>query len=92
MLYADNGGIVCVYVGGGKTCEDDDAIVTVFEAEQLTMFEKKTETKLQRTLNQVPPTSPLALEAAGPRYMQMMQCVYLGGFIDPNADIIPKIT
>ena len=46
---------------------------------------------LLRTLNQVLPTSPLVVEAAGQRYMQTMQFLYLGGLIDANADIMPEI-
>ena len=65
-------------------------IVTVFEAAGLTVFEKKTETMLLPTLNQVLPTSPLIVEAAGQRYMQMTQVLCLGGLIDANADIMPR--
>ena len=54
------------------------------------MPKKKTETMRLRTLNQVLPTSPL-VEAAGQRYMQTMQFLYLGGLIDANADITPEI-
>ena len=43
------------------------------------------------TLNQVLPTSPLVVEAAGQRYMQTMQFLYLGGLIDANANIMPEI-
>ena len=47
-------------------------IVTVSEAAGPTVSEKKTETMLLRTLNQVLPTSPFVVEAAGQRYMQTM--------------------
>ena len=55
------------------------------------MFENKTDTMLLRTLNLVLPTSPLAVEAAGQRYIQAMLFLYLGGLIDANADIMPEI-
>ena len=62
-------------------------IVTIFEAAGPTVSEKKTETMLLRTLHQLLPTSPLVVEAAGQRYKQTMQFLYLGGLIDANADI-----
>ena len=46
---------------------------------------------LLRTLNQVLPASPLVVEAAGQRYMQAMQYLYLGGLIGANADIMPEM-
>ena len=46
---------------------------------------------LLRTFNQVLPTSPIVVEAAGQRHMQTMQFLYLGGLIDANADIMPEI-
>ena len=55
------------------------------------VFPVGTETMLLRTLNQVLPTSSLVVEAAGQRYMQTMQFVYLGELIDANADIMPGI-
>ena len=66
-------------------------IVTVFEAAGLTVSKKKTETTLQRTLGQVLPTSPLAVESVGKRYMQTIQFMSLGGLIDSRADIMPEI-
>ena len=66
-------------------------MVTVFEAAGLTVSGKKTETMLLCTLNQVLPTSPLVVEAAGRRYMQTMQFLYLGGLIGANADILSEI-
>ena len=64
-------------------------IVTVFEAAGLTVSEKETETMLLRTPNQAIRTSPLVVEAAGQRYMQTMQFLYLGGLVDASADIMP---
>ena len=48
------------------------------------MSENKTETTLLRTPNQLFLTSPTVVEAAGQRYMQTMQFLYLGGIIDAN--------
>ncbi|MEP3868643.1 MAG: hypothetical protein ABJM32_09625, partial [Parasphingorhabdus sp.] len=62
-------------------------IVTVFEAVGLTVSEKKTETMLLRTPDQTFTTSPLAIEAAGQKYKQTTQFLYLGGIIHENADL-----
>ena len=48
-------------------------IVTVFEAADLTVSEKKIETMLLRTPDQALCTSPLVIEAAGQSYRQTMQ-------------------
>ena len=45
------------------------AVLTVFKVAGLTVAEKETETMLLRTPNQTLRTSPLAVEAAGQRYM-----------------------
>ena len=66
-------------------------IVTVFEAEGLTVSEKKTETMLLRTPDQAPRTSPLVIEAAGQRYRQTTQFLHLGGLVDASANIMPEI-
>ena len=66
-------------------------IVTVFEAAGLTVSEKMTEYMLLRTPDHAPYTSPLVNEAAGQRYRQTTQFLYLGGLIDTSADIIPEI-
>ena len=65
-------------------------IVTVFETAGLTVSEKP-ETMLLRTPGQAPCTSPLVIEAAGQRYRQTTQFLYLGGLIDASADIMPDI-
>ena len=67
-------------------------IVIVFEAAGLTVSEKKTENMLLRTPNQAPQTSPPVIEAAGQKYRQTMQCLYLGGLVVASADIMPEIT
>ena len=61
------------------------AIVTVFEAAGLTVSENKTETMLLRTPDQTSPAPPLVIEAAGQRYRQMTQFLYLGGMIRESA-------
>ena len=89
MLYADDAGIVSKSAEGlGKMMT---VIVTVIEAAGITVSGEKTETMLLCTLNQVLPTSPLVVEAAGQRNKQRMQFLYLGGLIDANADITPEI-
>ena len=65
-------------------------IVTVFEAAGLTVSE--TETMLLRTPDQAPCTSPLGIEAAGQRYRQTTQFLYLDGLVDASADSMPEIT
>ena len=66
-------------------------IVTVFEAAGLTVSEKKTETMLLRTPGQAPCASPLVIEAAGQRYTQTTQFLYLDGLVDASADNMPEI-
>ena len=66
-------------------------IVTVFKAAGLRVSEKKTETMLLRTPHRAPCTSPRAIEAAGQRYRQTAQFMYLGGLIDACVDIMPEI-
>ena len=89
MLYADDAGIVSKSAKG--LAKVMIVIVTVFAAAELTVSEKKTETMLLRTLNQVLPTSPHAVEPAGQRYMQTMQFLCLGGLVNANADNMPEI-
>ena len=52
--------------------------------------EKKTDTML-RTPDQASRTSPLVIEAAGQRYRQATQFLYLGGLVNASADIMPEI-
>ena len=84
MLYAEDAGIASESAEG--LAKIMTIILTVFKAAGLTVSEKKTETMLLRTPNQVLPTSPLVVEAAGQRYMQTMQFLYLGSLIGPNTD------
>ena len=88
MLYADDAGIVSKSAEG--LAKMMTVIVTVFEAAGLTVSEK-TETMLLRTPDQAPCASPLVIEAAGQRYRQTTQFLYLGGLIDTGADIMPEI-
>ena len=46
---------------------------------------------LLRTPDQVPCTSPLVIEAAGQRYRQATQFLYLGGLVDASANSMPEI-
>ena len=66
-------------------------IVRIFEAAGLTASEKKTETMLLQIPDQAPCTSPLVIGAAGKRYRQTMQFLYLGGLIDASDHIMPEI-
>ena len=89
MLYADDAGIVSKSAEG--YAKMITVIVTVFEAAGFIVSETKIVTILLRIFNQVVPTSPLVVKAAGQRYMQKMQVLYLGGPIDANANIMPEI-
>ena len=46
---------------------------------------------LLRTPNQIPFTSPLAIEAAGQNYKQTVQVLYPGGLVSKTADNMPEI-
>ena len=89
MLYADDADILSKLAEG--LAKMMTVIVIVSEAAGLTVSEKKTETILLRTPNQAIRTSPLVVEAAGQRYMQTIQFLYLGGLVDAKADIMPEI-
>ena len=88
MLYADDAGIVSKSVEG--LAKMITVIVKNFGATGFTVY-KKTETMLLRTPDQAPCTSPLVIEAAGQRYKQTTQFLYLGGLIDASADLMPEI-
>ena len=87
MLYTGDAGIASKSAEGLAKMI---VIVTVVEAADLTVSEK-TETMLLRTPDQAPCTSPLVIKAAGQRYRQAAQCIYLGGLIDASADTMPEI-
>ena len=87
MFYADDAGVVSKSAEGlAKTMT---VIVNVFEAAGLTVSEKKAESMPLRTTSQTPLTFPLVIEAAGKRYGQTVQSLYLGGLIDEIADFTP---
>ena len=88
MLYVNDAGIVSKSAEG--LAKMMTVIATVFEAASLTVSEKKTETMLLPTPDHAPCTSPLVIEAAGERYRQTTQFLYLGGLIDASADIMPE--
>ena len=68
MLYADDAN---VFSNPGESLANVmEVIVNVIEATGLTLSEKKAETMLLGTPNQILPTSPLVVEAAGQRYKQ----------------------
>ena len=52
---------------------------------------RRRQTMLLRTPDRAPCTSQLVIEAAGQRYRQTTQFLYLGGLIDASADIMPEI-
>ena len=89
MPYADEAGMASKSVEG--LAKMMTVIVTVFEVAGLTISEKKTETMLLRTPNQAPRTSPLVIEAAGQRYRQTIQFLYLGGLVVASADMLQSV-
>ena len=82
MLYAEDAGIVSTSADG--IAKMMAVVVTVFEAEGRTISEKKAETILLRTPSQTTLAPPLVIEAAGLRYKQAAQFLYLGGNIHGN--------
>ena len=84
MLFADDAGIVSRLAEG--LAKLMTVIVTVFEAAGLTVSERKTENMLLRTPGQTSLAPPLVIEAAGQRYRQTNQFLYLGGVIHESAD------
>ena len=66
-------------------------IVTVFRTARLTVSEKKTKTLLLQTPDQASLTPPLVIEAAGQRYRQKTQFLYLGGIIHESTDLSLEI-
>ena len=89
MLYADDAGIASRSSEG--LAKMMTVIVTVFEAAGLTVSEKKTETMILWTPQQTPQAAPLVIEAAGQKYKQTSQFVYLGGVITEVVDISCEI-
>ena len=87
MLYTDEAG----FVSKEGLAKMMIVIVTVFEAVGLTISDRKTETMLLQTPDQEPRISPPVIEAAGLRYRQTTQFLYLGGLVDASADIMPEI-
>ena len=67
-------------------------IVTVFEAEGLTVSEIKTKAMPLGTSNQAPQTSPLVIVAEGQRYKQRTLVSYLGRLVVASADNFREIT
>ena len=97
MLYADDAEIVSRSPPG--LARIMTVIVEVFGAFGVTVAEKKTETLLMRAPEKAqqpgetptPPLPALEIAAAGQKYHQVHQFVYLGGLITEDADITRDI-
>ena len=97
MLYADDAGIVSRSPTG--LARMMTVIVEVFGAFGLTVLEKKTETLRMRAPEKAqqpgetptPPLPALEIAAAGQKYHQVHQFIYLGGLITEDADITRDI-
>ena len=97
MLYANGAGIVSRSPEG--LARMMTVIVEVFGAFGLTVSEKKTETLLMRAPEKAqqpgetptPPLPALEIAAAGQKYHQVHQFLYLGGLITEDADITRDI-
>ena len=99
MMYADDAGIVSRSPAELLIAKMMTVIVEVFGAFALTVSEKKTGTLLMRIPEKAqqpgetptPPLPALEIAAAGQKYHQVHQFVYLGGLITEHADITPDI-
>ena len=97
MPYADDAGIVSRPPAGLERMMT--VIIKIFGAFGLTVSEKKTETLLMRAPEKAqqpggtstPILPALEITAAGQKYHQVHQLVYLGGLITENADITRDI-
>lgn len=97
MLYADDAGFVSRSPAG--LARMMTVIVEVFGQFGLTVSEKKTETLLMRIPEKAqkagetptPPLPPLEIAAAGQKYKQVDQFVYLGGLITEDANLTREI-
>ena len=97
MLYTDDAGIMFRSPPG--LARMMTVIVEVFGAFDLTVSEKKTETLLvlapekgqQPGETPLPPLPALEIVAAGQKYNQVHQFVYLGGLITKDADLTRDI-
>ena len=85
ILYGDDEGTISRSAEG--LAQMITIIVTVFEAEGLTVSERKTETMLTRKPGQTSLAPSLVIEAAGPIYRQANQFLYLRGVIHDSADL-----
>ena len=93
MLYVDDAGIVSKSAEGLANIKTMTVIVTVFEAAGLTVSQKKTGdySMLFRTRDQTSTAPSPVIEAAGQKYRQTTQFLYLGGIIHENADLWREI-
>ena len=76
---------------GGRPCEDDDRHCDRFRSSRTHRVLKKKGENAAAYTQPGAPDLATRVEAAGQRYMQTMQFLYLGGLIDANADIMPEI-
>ena len=91
MLYADNEGIVSR--SAEELAKMTTVIVTVFEAAGLMVpgKKKRREAMMLQTRDLPPRALPFVIEAAGQRYQQTIQLLYLGGVIHEDADLMVEI-
>ena len=87
MLYADDAAIVSI--SPASLAKMMTAVMEVCGAYGLTVAEKKTETMVMRPPHHA--QDDLEIEAAGQRYAQTDQFVYLGGTITAEADMTAEI-
>ena len=85
MLYADDAGTAPSSAEGLDKMMK--VIVTIFGGTGLTVCDRKTETMLLRTSGQTSLAPPLFIEAAGQRYRQANQLLYVGADIHESADL-----
>ena len=88
-MYADDAGVVSKSAEG--FAKRMTVIVTVFEAAGFPISGNKTKRVLLQTPGQTTLASPPVIEAAGQRYRQTAQLLYLGNIINENADLSIEI-
>ena len=89
MLYADDAGVVSTSPRGLTTMMMD-VIIVACQKFGLTVSEKKTEA-MHLWSHPNTASNTLRIEAAGQRYKQMTEFVYLGSAISESADLDTKI-
>ena len=84
MLYADDAGVVSTSPRGLTRMMD--VIVVAYQELGLTVSEKNIEA-MHLWSHLIPASNALQIEAAGQRYKQMTEMVYLGGAIGESTDL-----